>query len=163
VTKRRSLRSCRFQLGLGDKTAFWGAMPGAEAMRVLLAADVLVLASRMDGYGAVVNEALYRGVPVVCSAAAGACQLIRQDPALGSVFSSSLSLKHALNQWIDQGVRSAERTERSNGPASVYFQTPARNIFWKSSLIFPPVLQGRCLHGNRPFKPCVPKNVRLPA
>ncbi len=96
--------------GIGSRSVFWGAMPNPEAMKILGAADVLVLASRMDGYGAVVNEALLRGVPVICSADCGARQAIGGNPALGSVFESESSLRSALHYWIDRGPRTPERT-----------------------------------------------------
>jgi glycosyltransferase involved in cell wall biosynthesis len=108
----KSLKSRAADLGIGNKIAFWGAMPGPKAMNVVCSADVLILASRMDGYGAVVNEALYRGVPVICSSGVGACQVIRPDPCLGSVFSSPESLREALKYWIDFGPRTEARSAK---------------------------------------------------
>ena len=42
----------------------------------MAAADVLVLPSRFDGWGAVVNEALMVGTPVICSDRCGASDVI---------------------------------------------------------------------------------------
>ena len=66
---------------------FVGARPHNEAMSILTGMDLLVAPSRYDGWCAVVNEALMRGVPVLCSDACGASDLMR-FPALGSVFQS---------------------------------------------------------------------------
>lgn len=62
----------------GDRVAFLGYLPYDEAMRRLAGTDLLVLPSRYDGWGAVVNEALMRGIPVVCSDQCGACDLVRE-------------------------------------------------------------------------------------
>jgi glycosyltransferase involved in cell wall biosynthesis len=71
--------------GLSDKVHFLGILPNEEALRHLADSDLLVLPSRKDGWGAVVNEALHRGVPVLCSDACGAKSLIREG-INGAVF-----------------------------------------------------------------------------
>jgi len=106
----RRFRTLAAEAGIGGKVLFFGAMPNPEAMRVLAGADVLILASRMDGYGAVVNEALMRGVPVICSSDCGARQAVAANPVRGSVFSSPESLRAALERRIRQGTRDARRT-----------------------------------------------------
>jgi glycosyltransferase involved in cell wall biosynthesis len=98
--------------GLNGQVTFTGPMPNPEAMSVLAGADVLILPSRFDGYGAVVNEALMRGVPAICSVTCGASQVLRRDPAAGSVFDSQASLEAALQHWIATGRRTAQRSER---------------------------------------------------
>ncbi len=73
--------------GIADKICFRGAIGHAETMAVLEAADLLVLPSRKDGWGAVVNEALHRGVPVLCSDTCGAKSIVR--PGInGEIFRS---------------------------------------------------------------------------
>lgn len=62
--------------GWEDRVEFAGYLAYEEAMRTLAGADLLVLPSRYDGWGAVVNEALMRGVPVVCSDRCGARDLV---------------------------------------------------------------------------------------
>lgn len=49
--------------------------------------DVLVLPSRYDGWGAVINEALQRGLYVICSNRCGAKALVVNDK-IGKVFCS---------------------------------------------------------------------------
>jgi glycosyltransferase involved in cell wall biosynthesis len=49
-----------------------GTIPFGQAQKVIAQYDLLVLPSRYDGWGVVVNEALCAGVPVVCSDTTGA-------------------------------------------------------------------------------------------
>lgn len=49
--------------------------------------DVLVLPSRYDGWGVVVNEALMAGVPVICSDQVGASAVVEKWQC-GSIFAS---------------------------------------------------------------------------
>jgi glycosyltransferase involved in cell wall biosynthesis len=53
-------------------TRYRGAIPFGTAQTVIATYDVLVVPSRYDGWGVVVNEALMAGVPVVCSNRVGA-------------------------------------------------------------------------------------------
>ena len=66
-------------LNLESRVTFHGIKQNRDAMAILSAADVLVLPSRWDGWGAVVNEALHRGVPVICSDRCGAKILIDES------------------------------------------------------------------------------------
>lgn len=75
------------QRTLDARVDFVGTLPNAKAMQLLSGADLLVLPSRWDGWGAVVNEALLRGVPVVCSSYCGAADLLT-DPLRGAVFAT---------------------------------------------------------------------------
>ena len=98
---------------IADRVSWLGKMDAAHVQRHIGAADVLVLPSREDGWGAVVNESLMAGTPVICSTACGAADLIRQ-PWLGSVFQSgSVSeLASALSSWASAGKRSTAERER---------------------------------------------------
>ena len=51
---------------------YQGTIPFGQAQKVIAQYDLLVLPSRYDGWGVVVNEALCAGVPVVCSDTTGA-------------------------------------------------------------------------------------------
>jgi len=87
------------KLGLSRAVKFIGSAPNREALQTLAEMDVLVLPSRWDGWGAVVNEALMRGVRVVCSSKCGAADLIR-SPSHGAVFQSGsiLALRTVLRR-----------------------------------------------------------------
>jgi glycosyltransferase involved in cell wall biosynthesis len=66
--------------------------------------DLLLLPSKWDGWGAVVNEALMCGVPVICSDCCGAADLLRA-PWRGSLFKTGSvnSLRSVLQKWIERG------------------------------------------------------------
>ena len=66
------------RLGIADRVRFHGAKPNAGAMEVVARSDLLVLPSRFDGWGFVVNEALARGIPAVCSDRCGSSDLVRE-------------------------------------------------------------------------------------
>ena len=73
--------------------------------------DLLLLPSRKDGWGAVVNEALMCGVPVICSDNCGAADLLR-EPWRGAIFKAGSveGLRERLQEWIERG----RRTEKSS-------------------------------------------------
>lgn len=74
--ERESLRLLSNELGLGESVNFLGRKEGDELLAWYLLADLFVLPSDYEAYGAVVNEALLAGVPVLCSAWAGASELV---------------------------------------------------------------------------------------
>lgn len=108
--KKENLESLSSSLGLGNRVAFMGVKPNPKAMEVLINSDLLVLPSRYDGWGAVVNEALCRGVQVVCSDNCGAADLVWSSGG-GRVFSSGSvdSLSQCLRELILLGRPSAQR------------------------------------------------------
>lgn len=108
--ERGNLESLSSSLGLGNSVSFAGVQPNPKAMEVLLNNDLLVLPSRYDGWGAVVNEALCRGVPVICSDNCGAADLVWSSGG-GRVFSSGSvdSLSQCLPEQISMGRPSEQR------------------------------------------------------
>ena len=102
--KRRELEFLCGKLNLSKKISFLGSLEHAKAMQVLSDSNLLVLPSRWDGWGAVVNEALMRAVPVVCSDRCGAADLI-VDKKLGEVFCSDTigELRDILRKRISEG------------------------------------------------------------
>lgn len=83
----------------GKDVFFTGARYGTDLLACYLAADVLVLPSRQEAYGAVVGEALMAGCPAVVSKKIGAKALIRPGQN-GDCFSpdSSEELVSALRR-----------------------------------------------------------------
>lgn len=57
---------------------YCGLIPFGESQAVIADYDALVLPSRYDGWGVVVNEALMAGVPVICSDRVGAGAVIEK-------------------------------------------------------------------------------------
>ena len=100
-------------LGIGGRVTFHAPMENALAMQKVAASDLFVLPSRHDGWGVVVNEALLRGVPVVCSDRCGASDLIR-EPWRGETFKSGSapSLASVLRRRITAGKQSPEAGHR---------------------------------------------------
>lgn len=99
--------------GVASRMCFQPAVDYRRVGELLAQADILLLPSRWDGWGAVVNEALMCGVPVVCSDKCGAADLLR-EPWRGQIFKtgSAEDLRRVLNEWIERGPRSTETTAR---------------------------------------------------
>jgi glycosyltransferase involved in cell wall biosynthesis len=87
--------------GLSGRVRFIELLKNQKAILEIGRSDLLVLPSRHDGWGAVVNEALMQGVPVICSDRCGARDLL-QEPWRGEVFraGSATSLRETLRHWI---------------------------------------------------------------
>jgi glycosyltransferase involved in cell wall biosynthesis len=98
---------------IADNVTFMGVLPNAEAKKILGDLDLFVLPSRFDGWGAVVNEALMQGVPVVCSDRCGARDLL-SDKWRGDAFQAGSveDLRDVLRTWIGRGKRTPELTAR---------------------------------------------------
>jgi glycosyltransferase involved in cell wall biosynthesis len=111
--EREGLQKLALECGIADRVFWHGTMDSAQVQARISDADVLVLPSREDGWGAVVNESLMAGTPVICSTACGASELI-QHPWLGTVFQANhiASLVEALAVWSAQGTISPEQRQR---------------------------------------------------
>lgn len=64
-----------------------GTLPFDQIQAAIVEHDILILPSRHDGWGVVVNEALLQGVPVIASSRVGAKSLLESSGA-GLVFES---------------------------------------------------------------------------
>ena len=103
--------------GVSGRITWRGVLPNPTAMRELCRHDLLILPStRKDGWGAVVNEALMRGMPVICSDRCGAADLLR-EAWRGGVFrcGNAADLSRLLADWIRHGPRTAELADRIRG------------------------------------------------
>ncbi len=101
---RYQLEKMAADLGLSDRVVFTGVLNNVQVRTVLAQTDVFFLNSHWDGWGAVVNEALMGGVPVVCSDFCGAADLVRAD-FNGEIFESGNvdSLATIINKFIERG------------------------------------------------------------
>jgi glycosyltransferase involved in cell wall biosynthesis len=99
-------------LNMESQIKFLPAMPNNQALSLVAEKDCLILPSRFDGWGAVVNEALMRGVPVICSDACGASDLLQQKKC-GNVFKSGSleNLVELLGEKITAGKKTNEISE----------------------------------------------------
>jgi glycosyltransferase involved in cell wall biosynthesis len=104
-----SLRKLADSLKISARITWHGSIDNERAQRRIMGADVLVLPSARDGWGAVVSEALLQGTPVVVSKAAGSSELIT-DPSMGIVVRvDSLSeLQEALECMVLKGPQRPE-------------------------------------------------------
>lgn len=91
------------KLGIDKQVFFRGVIPAIDIHSAYSACDVFVLPSRYDGWGMVVNEALYCSLPVIASNAVGASlHLVTSDN--GYVFSSgdSNELAEYMGKYQDK-------------------------------------------------------------
>jgi glycosyltransferase involved in cell wall biosynthesis len=126
--QRDSLRELARETGISHKTVFAGRFEGTELLGWYRLASVFALASDYEPYGAVVNEALLAGVPVVCAAAAGARVLIRPGHN-GAVVDASDedALGRALLHWIDDACPTSRQVVESVRP-SLMFDTFSESV-----------------------------------
>lgn len=108
-----ALRSLASTLGISGFVEWLGSRHGAEIPALMAHAHVMVLPSREDGWGAVVNESLMVGTPVICSDAGGAAELIRQK-WLGGVFRSGSveELAALMAEWNAREESGSSERER---------------------------------------------------
>ena len=99
--ERASLEGLALASGVGSKTIFVGRKEDNELCAWYRVAAVLALPSSSERFGAVVNEALLAGIPVVCSNRAGASGLIREGET-GAIIdpANAHPLSAALREWI---------------------------------------------------------------
>ncbi|MBU4414228.1 MAG: glycosyltransferase [Proteobacteria bacterium] len=74
--ERLTLEKLALRSGIKEQVIFEGRLEGADLLVWYLLGDLFVLPSHHEPYGAVVNEALMAGMPVLCSNRAGASDLI---------------------------------------------------------------------------------------
>lgn len=112
--------------GVGDASKFItpetsgvtyrGVIPFGQAQATIAQYDVLILPSRHDGWGVVVNEALLQGVPVIASENVGARCLVDSSGAgaifrnedvtgLQSILQQLAGDGHVLRDWRDKAAK----------------------------------------------------------
>jgi glycosyltransferase involved in cell wall biosynthesis len=79
--------SKRFLPSPSDCVKYKGPLPPQEVQAVMAGYDLLILPSRHDGWGVVINEALLQGVPVIISDKVGAKCLVESSGS-GLIFES---------------------------------------------------------------------------
>jgi glycosyltransferase involved in cell wall biosynthesis len=111
--ERRRLEIESESLGLSSHVCFRGIMENIQAMSMVNNNDILILPSRFEGWGAVVNEALVRGIPVICTDSCGAADLLT-DSMLGEIVKAGSveALRKALKKWIEQGQINIEKRQK---------------------------------------------------
>lgn len=102
------LRKRAAQLGITDKTIILGHQEEEQLHVWYLISSMLVLPSTSETYGAVVNESLISGLPVLCSTHAGTSVLIREGEN-GDVFDPYDVVR--LSQLIEDRLKQAQTAE----------------------------------------------------
>jgi glycosyltransferase involved in cell wall biosynthesis len=87
--------------GLIDRITFTGAANDAQLAALYDASDLFVSASRYEGYGMVLAEAMVRGLPIVSTTGGAAAETVPDDAALKvppeDVEALSLALRKAIS------------------------------------------------------------------
>jgi len=107
---------------------YCGTIPFGEAQTIIQQYDILVLPSRYDGWGVVVNEAICAGVPVVCSDFTGAGN-VAQRLGVGLCFTSDDvdSLVNVLSRlYHDRSLLKLMRKAMPDASLALEPQTAAR-------------------------------------
>jgi glycosyltransferase involved in cell wall biosynthesis len=92
--------------GLGDRVAVLGAVPHERIVELYLASDVFVLASRFEGYGMALAEAIAHGLPVVSTMAGAIPDTVPAGTGLLVPPDDAAALAQALRRLI------SDRAER---------------------------------------------------
>lgn len=116
------------KLGIADKVLFLGAYPVERIAEVYCAANVFVLPSRFDGWGAVLNEAASLGLPIIGTDLCGASWHIIDDARNGCRVRAGnvWSLAAALRAY----VRNPDLADKHGSEARKLFRetfTPEEN------------------------------------
>lgn len=92
-------------LGIESQVLFRGVIPAQNISSAYYACEIFVLPSRYDGWGMVVNEAIYCGLPVIVSDTVGASPHL-VTPKNGFVFHSNslLDLVACMEKYQDETV-----------------------------------------------------------
>ncbi len=86
--------------GLGDRIAVLGAVAPERIDELFLASDVFVLASRFEGYGMALAEAIAHGLPVVSTMAGAIPQTVPAGTGLLVPPGDAVALAQALRRLI---------------------------------------------------------------
>jgi glycosyltransferase involved in cell wall biosynthesis len=103
-------RVAELGLRLGKDVVVLGALPDADIVRLLHAADALVFPSFMEGFGLVLLEALACGTPAVTSNAAPFTEFLGPEDALFADPHDPAAIAAAMLHALDPLVANALRT-----------------------------------------------------
>lgn len=146
-SERERLQYLSTQLGIQERVFWLGALPYFQVREWMRQADVLVLPSRFDGWGAVVSEALLCGTPVVCTDHCGAADLVRESWR-GQVIprNDMAALAQALQKRLERGRVNDELRSRikdwarclSGSSAAHYLNAVFNHVYASAERPVPP-------------------------
>lgn len=108
-TLQEELIELRSQLQADQAILFPGRFEGYELLAWYLVADYFILASKNEPFGAVVNEALSAGCPVICSKTAGASSLVDESNGILVDVEHNFELQSAMLQIIERFPRKTNK------------------------------------------------------
>lgn len=116
------------QLKISEQVLFTGVIPYSSVSSVLAAADVFILASRFDGWGAVLNEAASLSKPLIASEGVGAAWHLIQENKNGFRFKngSAKALAEKMSFYIEAPALIQAHGNQSKELFDQKF-TPAKN------------------------------------
>jgi glycosyltransferase involved in cell wall biosynthesis len=91
--------------GLGNRITVLGAVPPERIMELYLASDVFVLASRFEGYGMALAEAIAHGLPVVSTTAGAIPDTVPPGAGLLVPSDDAAALARALRHLISDSTK----------------------------------------------------------
>ena len=112
--------------GLGDRVAVLGAVPAERILELYLASDIFVLASRFEGYGMALAEAIGHGLPVVSTTAGAIPDTVPAEAGLLVPPDDTVALAQALRRLIGDP---AERRRLATNARAAAAQLPT----WQAS------------------------------
>ena len=108
------------QLATHDRRiTFAGYLEGTDKARLYASSDVLVLPTRRDCWGLVVNEAVHYGLAVIVSDAAAACELINGKSGIVVAQGSRTELQAAMHALITNRTRLEAMQAHNRGRSEV--------------------------------------------
>jgi len=112
--------------GLGDRVAVLGAVPPERIIELYLASDLFVLASRFEGYGMALAEAIAHGLPVVSTMAGAIPDTVPAGTGLLVPPDDAAALAQALRRLVSDR---AERQRLATNARAAAAQLPS----WQDS------------------------------
>jgi glycosyltransferase involved in cell wall biosynthesis len=112
--------------GLGDRVAVLGAVAPERVVELFLASDVFVLASRFEGYGMALAEAIAHGLPVVSTTAGAIPDTVPEGAGVLVPPDDVVALARALRRLIGDHT---ERRRLAINARAAAAQLPT----WKTS------------------------------
>lgn len=111
--QRDNLTALAKELEIFNHIRWSGSIPNQRIRRMLFEVDLAVLPSRHDGWGAITNEALMSGVPMICSDSCGSAVLVNAS-GFGAVFPSGDSdrLSALIQKHLEKGKLSMEKRKQ---------------------------------------------------
>ena len=116
--------------GDSEYIRFLGHVEGKEKARCYAHADVFVMPTEHDTWGLVVNEAMYYGLPIVVTDAAGASELI-SDNGIVVECNNANGMKTALTRLIEDECLRREMGEKSRAYIARYGVEYAADSFMR--------------------------------